>query len=263
MNWFQIKAYAKYTFKKKYRKEGDFNSTLAKELYHYVINNHHPYYFFNVIDRIKNDLLQSKRFIEVSDLGAGSKKFKSTKRKISHLVKYNASSNLQGKILSKLVAFFKPKQIIELGTSLGIGTLYLALPNSKTKVDTIEGCPNLSAQAKYNFKIAKATNINIHTGDLRQVLPSILAKTNCVDLVFFDGHHNYDATINYFNQCLNKISKSAVFIFDDIYWSPEMAKCWSHIKKHHKVSLSFDFFRFGIVVLNIPKLNEHYLAGKI
>ena len=259
MNWFQAKAHIQHTFKKKHWREDHFISPLAKDIAQYIIYNNHPYYHFETIESIRNNLLQSKQKIEVSDLGAGSKKFKNNKRQIRHLVKYNASSKYQGEVLSRLVSYFKPKNIIELGTSLGLGTLYLALPDSKTAVHTIEGCPNLTKLAQQNFKIAGANNIVSHIGSFQQKLPEILNFIDQVDFVYFDGHHDYQATVNYFSHCCNKTKDMAVFVFDDIYWSEGMAKAWSEIKEHPATSLSFDFLRFGITIMNISDFKEHYV----
>lgn len=259
MNWFQTKEYIKYVFKKKHWRKEDFNSDLAEEIAKYILYETSPFYHFKDIDEIRKDLLQSCKKIEVNDLGAGSRKFKTNKRSIQQLAKHNASSNRQGEIISRLVAYFKPKNIIELGTSLGIGTLYLALPNSSSQVFTIEGCPKVSSEAKQNFSIAQAHNIIQHTGSFEKKLPQVLNQLDKVDLVYFDGHHDYQATLNYFEKCLIKTSGLAVFIFDDIYWSEGMAKAWYEIKTHVKVSVSFDLYRFGIVVLNIPHVKESYV----
>lgn len=263
MNWFQAKAYLQYIFKKKQWRDKDFQSPLAQNIAQDVFYEVHPYYHFVVINDIRNDLLQSKKQIEISDFGAGSKKFRSNKRSIKNLVKYNASSQQQGEIISRLISYFKPQNIIELGTSLGIGTLYLALPNSTTPVYTIEGCANIAKEAQENFSIAKSIHIHQNVGAFETELPKVISKIKEVDFVYFDGHHNYQATINYFNICLSKASESAIFIFDDIYWSEGMAKAWSEIKQHPDVSLTFDLFRFGVAILKIQKNKEHYIIKRV
>ncbi len=259
MNRFQVKAYIKYFFKQKQRRVKDFNSPFVIEVVNRVIFEKYPYYHFSVINDIRNDLLQSKQALNVTDLGEGSKKFKNNKRTVRQLVRFNASSQKQGEIISRLVAVFKPQNIIELGTSLGIGTLYLALPNSASKVYTIEGCPKIAALARQNFLIAQANNITSKVGVFEKELPKVIDEIDHVDFVYFDGHHNYQATINYFNVCLAKASKNAIFIFDDIYWSRGMAKAWSQIKQHPSVSISFDMFRFGITFVNVEVEKQSYV----
>ncbi|GAF04734.1 O-methyltransferase [Saccharicrinis fermentans] len=263
MNWFQVKAYIKHRFRKKQWRAGDFSSLVAAELAKYVIYNHHPYYSFQDVDDIRHDLQQAKQKLEVTDFGVGSKKFKTNERSIRHLIKYNATPKKQGEFIFRLVQYLKPCNIIELGTSLGIGTLYLALPNSLTQVFTIEGCPKISQIAQQNFSIAGALNIVQHIGSFQDELPMILASVDQVGMVYFDGHHAYQPTIDYFHLCLNKAKGKTVFVFDDIYWSKGMAMAWNEIIAHPSVSLSFDFFSFGVVVLNVPYVKEHYFITNI
>lgn len=247
MNWYQVKAYIKYKTKAKYRPS---NLPFVSDFFDKVIWEIYPYYSFAAIDKLRDSLLQSKQKIAVADLGAGSKKFKSHKRFVRHLVKYNASSKKQGELLFRLVAYFKPNNIIELGTSLGLGTLCLAMPNAKAHVFTIEGCPAIANIAAQSFKFAQAKNITQHIGSFISELPKIMNKLEKVDLVYFDGHHDYRATMEYFNICLPKASPLAIFVFDDIYWSKGMTKAWNEISANSAVSVSFDFFDFGIVILN-------------
>lgn len=226
------------------------NSPCVSDLFDKVFLETYPYYGFDTIDKLRDNLLKSKLKLEVTDLGAGSKKFKNNHRSVQHLVKYNASPKKQGELLFRLVAYLKPQNIIELGTSLGLGTLYLAMPNPKAQVFTIEGCPEVAKVAGENFKSAQAKNITQKNGSFKDELPKLIHRLDKVDMVYFDGHHNYQATMAYFELCLLKASKSAVFIFDDIHWSKGMTKAWNQIAANTAVSVSFDFFDFGIAILN-------------
>lgn len=254
MNWYLIKAYIQYRIKPKYQPT---SSGFISDIFEKVFLETFPYYHFGTINKIRESLLKSSQKIEVTDLGAGSKKFSSSKRSVRHLIKYNASSKEQGELLFRLVAYCKPQHIIELGTSLGMGTLYLAMPNSKAHVFTIEGCPQIAKLAEQNFKSAQVKNITQQVGSFECQLPKIINKLDKVDLVYFDGHHDYQATLDYFNICLPKASPSAIFIFDDIHWSEGMTKAWSQIIAHPAVSFSLDFLDFGIVILNSDIEKQH------
>ncbi len=254
MNWYQIRAYIKYRLKSKYRPS---DSLFVSDLFDKVFWESYPYYGFETIDILRDMLLRSKQKIAVTDLGAGSKKFKGNQRSVRHLVKYNASPKKQGELLFRLTAYLKPHNIIELGTSLGLGTLYLALPNSKARVFTIEGCPEIANVAAQSFKSVQAKNIKQQIGSFRDELPKLINKIDEVDLVYFDGHHDYHATMDYFHICLPKASKSAVFVFDDIHWSRGMTKAWGQISANPAVSVSLDFFDFGIAILNSDTEKMH------
>ncbi len=260
MNWFQVRAYLKYKRNAKYKKGHRIHPPFAFDLVRHDFYDKHSYYHFDVINTVRKNLLQTEEKVEVVDLGAGSKKFSNPIRKVSSLVKYNATPQLQGELISRLITRFKPDNIVELGTSLGLGTLYLAMPNSLATVYSIEGCPNISAIANQTINAAKVKNITLLNGSFNVELPKILDALHEVDMVYFDGHHNYEATINYFQMCLKKASDSALFIFDDIHWSEGMEKAWNEIVANENVSISFDLFRFGIVIINKDVEKQHYIV---
>ncbi len=260
MNWFQLKAFVKYKKVAKYKKGHRIHPPFAFDLVRHIFYENHPYYHFEEIEQIRQDLLNSRVRIAVDDLGSGSKKFRNNSRRIKDIVTYNSTPKKQGELISRLVVEFKPRSIVELGTSLGLGTLYMAKPDSKAKVYTIEGCSNISAVAKNTFEKAGLKNVMQLVGSFESQLPEVLKITDQVDMVYFDGHHDYDATLQYFKMCLQKASESALFIFDDIHWSKGMDEAWSEIIKDDRVSVSFDLFRFGIAIINKEVLKQHYIV---
>lgn len=258
MNRYKLKAYVKHKRRAKYRKGHRIHPPFAFNLVRNIFFEKHPYYHFDEISEVRKALLRNKETIEVSDFGAGSKVFKSNNRQIAKIAKYNTTPQKQGELISRLVCHLKPNNIVELGTSLGIGTLYLAKPNSKANIQTIEGCPAIAKAAQNTFAQSKVKNITQHIGSFKEELPKVLNKLDKVDLVYFDGHHNYEATVNYFKMCLPHANESALFIFDDINWSKEMTKAWNEIIAHNEVSVSFDLFRFGLAFINMNVRKQHY-----
>ena len=148
--------------------------------------------------------------------------------------------------------------IFELGTSLGINTLYLAKAWTQGKVTTFEGCPETLKIAQQNFEKLKA---NIHTveGNIDETLPEELKKHDKVDFVFFDANHRKSATLKYFHACLEKVDENTVFVFDDIYWTKDMGEAWDEIKNHHEVMLSIDLFDLGLVFFRKNQPKQHFL----
>ncbi len=192
-------------------------------------------------------MIASEVVIDVNDLGAGSKKMGNNQRKISNIAKYSAVQQKYGALLFKLANEFKPKNIIELGTSLGIGSLYLSSFSKKSTLYTIEGCENTAKIARKNFLNLDAYNINLTVGSFEKRLPEVLKIIDSADMVFFDGNHRKEPTIKYFNLCLEKKTNNSVFIFDDIHWSKDMNSCWNQIKKHPEVKVTVDIFQMGLV----------------
>jgi len=246
INIHQIKNYLKHYFAAKRNGHG-VHSPFAYQLCEQVFYNHSHFYDFDELKKTRLLLLNNKTEINIEDFGAGSKTFSSNKRLISALTKKGTSTTKQSETLYKLINFLNCTTSIELGTSIGLNTLYMAKANKNSRVITIEGCKNLFEFATELASKNKVDNIKFIHSKFDEALPQILQNINSLDLFYVDGNHTYNATLHYFNLALDKKNNSSVFIFDDIYWSKEMTRAWEQIKKHPSVTLSIDTFYFGMV----------------
>ena len=196
--------------------------------------------------------------IQVNELGAGSHMSKGSTRKISSIVKNVAKSERIGQVLFSLCNCFQPQNCIELGTSLGISTLYQYNARKEANWITIEGCPEIARYAQKVFSAHKANNIKIEVGTFSKVLPKVLDTVNKLDYVFFDGNHTKKSTISYFESCVVKAHSATYFVFDDIHWSKGMEEAWEYIKQHHKVVVTVDLFWMGLVFFNPDQKKENF-----
>jgi predicted O-methyltransferase YrrM len=226
------------------------HSPFAYKLYDEVIANNHRFYAFKEIENLRNSLLNNHESIEIKDFGAGSSINKNKKRKISDIAKNSLIEKKHGELLFKLVNHFKPKTVLELGTSLGISTAYLAKPISETTIYTFEGCPQTANIAQNTFNQLNLSNIKITVGDFNETFQAFLLKKGIPDFVFIDGNHTYEATINYFNILIKLVKEDTIIVFDDIYWSSEMTKAWKEIITNQSVKLSIDLYKVGILFFN-------------
>jgi len=234
------------------------HSPFAFELFHKVIKDETPYYFYDDIESLRSKLLINEKEIDVCDHGTGGKNIQSRKLKISHIAKNFIQPKRKARLLSRLVTHFRPVNILELGTSLGISTLYMALANKSNRIITLEGCPQTASIAMDNFEKLGAKNIELINDEFDTGLPKALEKIDQLDLVYFDGNHTEEGTLKYFDECLAKHHKQSLFIFDDIYWSRGMNKAWKKIASHPEVSISIDLFHTGLIFFRegIPK--QHF-----
>ncbi len=223
-----------------------------------VLADKRRFYAYHDIALLRSELKDHKEEIEFTDYGAGSRTFKSNKRKVSDIVKNMSVKPKEGELLFKLVNYFKPQTILELGTCLGLGTLYLSMPLYQSKVITIEGCQPLAEMAHSYLSIYGRANVEVRVGQFKDELGPALADLERLDMAFIDGHHQKDATLAYFEQCLAYTHEDSVLIFDDIYWSEGMMEAWEAIKAHPKVTLTLDFFELGIVFFRKDRAKEHF-----
>ena len=205
----------------------------------------------------KNNLLSNTQIISITDFGAGSKVFKSNQRQISKIAKYAGITKKRAFLLSRIVTYFKPKNILEIGTSLGISTTAMHLGNENTQITSLEGCPETAAVAQQQFDQHQFSNINLVVGNFNTTLEKSV-KNQQFDLIYFDGNHQKEATLQYFETCIQSAHNDSVFIFDDIHWSKEMEIAWQEIKKHPSVTVSIDTYQWGIVFFRKEQEKEHF-----
>ncbi|WP_335743863.1 O-methyltransferase [Tenacibaculum todarodis] len=210
-----------------------------------------------IFTNYKEQLLSNTATIKVTDFGAGSSVFSSNERQINQIVKVAGISNKRAKLLIRLTTYFQPKEILEIGTSLGLATSALAAKNKNIAITTLEGCPETAKIAQQQFNEFGFSNITLQVGDFAKNLPKAIENKQ-FDFIYFDGNHQKEATLQYFEACLKSANKNAIFIFDDIYWSKEMQEAWQQIKKHPKVSCTVDTFQWGFVFFNPKQAKEHY-----
>ena len=210
------------------------------------------------IEQLRVELCKMNKKLKITDFGAGSLINNAKKRAIKDIAKNSAKNSKFGKLLYRIVKFYEPKNIIELGTSLGISTLYLASANKNSKVYTFEGCKETMKIAQENFYKMNMKNIDLILGDFKNTLKQSLTDIKDIDLAFIDGNHQEKPTIYYFEECLKYANNNTIFIFDDIYWSKGMQNAWEHIKSYKKVTLTVDLFYLGIVFVKSELSKENY-----
>lgn len=233
------------------------HSAFVYELYEKVIAGKSKYYDFAPIEHLRKKMLNSPESIDVIDFGAGEQRNK--KRKVKEIARVTSVSPKMGRLLFRLVNYMQPKVMVEMGTSLGISTLYQAKACPDARFITMEGSPKTIEIAQHNFGLLKATNVKTVVGDFKTTLPRVLKNIKQVDYVFFDGNHRKDATIEYFNGFLGKVSDNCVFVLDDIRWSKGMLEAWEEIIKEPRATVTVDLFNFGLVFFRRGQVKEHFV----
>jgi len=253
---FRSTSYLKFLFKSKNQHgiHSPFVFQLTTKCIYKNLNNN----IFNSFLHIRKNLISNTSIITVSDFGAGSKLFSSNKRQISKIAKHVGISKKRSRLLFKVIQYFNPKSILEIGTSLGLGTSILSLAAPDSKITSIEGCPQTTEIAKDIFHKYNLSNIKLHSGNFETILPKLFQE-NIYDFIYFDGNHTKKATLDYFNLALASIHNESIFLFDDIHWSKEMEEAWKEIKNNPKVTVTIDTFQWGFVFFRKEQQKEHFI----
>jgi predicted O-methyltransferase YrrM len=225
----------------------------------HVLNNRSNYLPPAEIEAVRKQLLQDKRMLKIDDFGAGSRVANTKQRTVSEAAGAALKSKKYAQLLYRLVRHYNPRTILELGTSLGITTSYLAAANPLANILTIEGSKAIADVAAENFSKLGCTNIEQRIGNFDDLLPDAIRQLSSIDLAYVDGNHRYSPTINYFNQLLPALHNNSILVFDDIHWSEEMEKAWEEIKQHPSVQCTVDVFFLGFVFFRKEfKVAQHF-----
>ncbi len=235
------------------------HSPFVFDMLNKAIYSPHPFYAYKKIERYRRQLLASDEQIQCTDYGAGATDGGHQVKHVNAIAKKAVKSAKYGQLLFRLVNYFQPKTILELGTSLGVTTCYLSAANSESKVITIEGCPETAAIAQKNWSDLGYKNILPQVGNFDALLPETLKDIQTLDFVFFDGNHRKQATLDYFNLCMEKSHAKSIFVMDDIYWSEEMKEAWGIIKADARVTITIDLFFVGLVFFRKGQAKQDFV----
>lgn len=258
LQWQLAKKYLHYYFTAGNRH--DVHSPFVYALVEKVLRSKQQPPVFSEIEQLRQLLLHSDETLQVTDLGAGSLLSAGKERKVRDITRYAAKPAKFGRLFYRLVQYFQPQYLLELGTSMGMSTVYMAKARPEAKVITIEGCPNIAARAGRNFEALQVHNIEQRTGNFDTVLPEVMQQLPQLDYVYIDGNHRKEPTLQYFEQCLTKAHDDSLFIFDDIHWTPDMEAAWHTIQQHPRVTLTIDLFFIGLVFFRPDiKVKQHFV----
>jgi len=257
INFQLLKSYIKHRLKAKTRH--GIHSPFVYNLVDKIIYDYKPRIDYQPIEELRKSLLADEREITITDLGAGSHINNNKKKQVRQLAQNALKPKKLAQLIYRLSNDIKPRNIIELGTCLGLTTAYLAKSAPDANVISIEGCPQTAAIASENLEKLKIGNVNLLCGNFDSIFPDIINQTDSLDFVFVDGNHRKEATLDYFRHCLPKVNNNTVLIFDDIYWSKGMEEAWEEIKRHPQVSFTVDLFWIGLVYFRKGHEKEHFL----
>jgi len=216
---------------------------------------------FSRLNRIHRRYKRRVDKIETLDFGKGSgrKVFSVKKESVGSIVKKRGHSKKQLQFLYRMAQHFKPATILEFGTAAGISTSYLSMGSPTSRLITMEGCMGLASVATKSFK-KRELKVELEVGEFDAILDRVLESVDRLDMIFVDGNHRKNPTIDYFEKCAKLATENSVFMFDDIHWSPGMQSAWNTIKKDKRVSVTIDLFWIGLVFFKTDITKQDFVV---
>lgn len=232
----------------------------------WIMSDKHGYYAWQEIEACRQTLLQDERSVEFVDYGMGRHVAGGISTKVvKNIAKNSLASKKYAQMLFRLVNWLghelcsqtdRGLTIVELGTSLGITTAYLASANKRNKILTFEGCKAVAKIAAENWNRLNINNIECVVGEIN--IEQLQQKIQLLDIAFIDANHTYAGTRNYFNVLADKVHEKSVIVVDDIHHSEEMERAWKAICADERVTTTMDLYQMGLVFFDKHYWNRNY-----
>lgn len=265
-----ICAYLKHFFSSWNTTGEGIHSPYLFELVRFILRDRNAYYCFADIERRRVFLKACNDELDVVDFGSqGSKDGKRVRRKVSEIAKNHLERPEAGQLLFRLVNWIgehekRPLEIVELGTSLGVTTAYLASADSRNTVQTYEGSGEVLQVAQGVWRTLRLENIRWIEGDIDQTLLNrdhsllLYSAPARVDIAYVDANHTYEATKRYADFLLERLNQKGVLAIDDIHYSEEMERAWQELKLDPRVTSTMDLYHLGLIFVDPHYLKRHY-----
>ncbi len=272
---YRIGSYLKHRLTARHTGGHGVHSPYLFEWVRMVMSDENSYYAWEAIEKCRERMLADERIVEFVDYGSGGEgnRFAEDRgavedRRVKDIAKGSLAKKKYAQLLARLVNWLGDGRlaigdgrlvIVELGTSLGITTAYMAMMDSRNKVVTYEGCPSVADIAKENWKALGIKNIDCRVGEITaDILDRDLER---VDVAFIDANHTCAGTCAYFKVLAEKVHAKSVVVVDDIHYNAEMEKAWKAICADERVTSTMDLYQMGLVFFDKAYWKRHYVMN--
>ncbi|HBP45720.1 MAG: hypothetical protein CL845_04290 [Crocinitomicaceae bacterium] len=202
------------------------------------------------IENLRSELKADSQAVPFQDFGAGSMGNTST---VSGIARLSLKRPKHARALAALTDHLKCNAALELGTSLGLTSAYIA--RFSKLLTTVEGNPHIQRLAQSNLTRLGVENVRSLSGEFDTVWDAFGDST--YDLIFIDGNHRGSALIRYAKKSLTMLHTNGVLVCDDIHWSSDMERAWKHLCSMPEWTLQMDAFEWGLLTRNQALKREH------
>lgn len=223
----------------RYRKGFGVHSPFVYNFITKVIEEKSSYYAFDEIEKFRSDLLSRNDSYSIIT------------------AKETQSANY-GEFLFRIMNFFKCKNVVQIGCSTGVMSLYLTMSSpGKNTCYLLEERSDLLHFIR-DFSMAYNLNkIKVLEGDYKINIKKVCAECNEIDLIFINQLTSAIKTEEIESLCKPLISKTSILILNDIIKNKQMKKLWVKVKNNPESRICLDLYSLGIVFFDnkLPKKN--------
>lgn len=220
-----------------------------------TLEDHQPEAAYRRVESVYQQWKHSKTMIHRNDLGSSGNT--GERLTVGAIVSKQAVRRKYGRLLYRLAKAYGGSHILELGTSVGMGTAYLTAGNPESIITSIEGCSQTQGIAASHPSLQLNQQVRLMNLSFDESLRVLQKEKAQFDMVFIDGDHTREATLRYFEQLRPMLHQDSLLVFDDIHWSMGMEEAWAKIQSDPGVSLTLDLYQFGLVYFKKELSKQH------
>lgn len=241
----------------RYRRGFGVHSPFVYNLITKVIEERCPYYSFQDIELYRKQLSHKMDPITYPDW---RNKGRLRCRTVAEIVRREAVKPKLGALLFRLANYFKARNILQIGTTMGISTLYLTSYSTDLRCIALENIPGFATIARQAFEKKARNPIDLRVGGYKESLPQALKDLGNVDLVFFNTLYEPQNNRWLFQECLRYAHNETVFVFKGINANQRSRELWKEICETPEVTVTLDLYSLGIVLFNKKLYKKDYIA---
>ena len=152
------------------------------------------------------------------------------------------------------------RNILQIGTTMGLSTLYLTSYATGLKCIALENVPEFATIARQAFAKEGRNPVDLRIGNYKDLLPQALNDINSLDFVFFNTLYEQHNNLWLFNECMKYAHNDTVFVFEGIKASRKMRELWEEICACPEVTVTLDLYSLGIVLFNKKLHKRDYIV---
>ena len=232
----QIKLYRKLRYRKGFGVHSPFTYNLITK----VIEEKTPYYVFEDIENFRKNLLYKENPPEVPTA-------------------QETQTKNYGALLFRLINFFKCSTVLQIGSSTGVMSLYLALPlRNSCDCYALEKRTGLLDSARMFAENHSLKNLHWLEGDYEENLFRLKREVTFFDFIFINTTGDSERTREALRLAGTFVCPDTVMVIDNIQRDKSMKKLWQELKNRGDVGLTIDLLSLGLVFFNTRLHKQHY-----
>lgn len=159
------------------------------------------------------------------------------------------------KLLFRLVNYFRPQSILEVGTGAGLSLCYMATGRVGARCVSL---PGEDASVVVAECVDSCENVTVVTGPLMETLQKELALEPKVDFLHIAHTDDYAQVLEKF---FPHATEKSVVVIEGIYDTRAKQEWWRGVVANERTGITFDLYDVGLVFFDSAKNKQHYVVN--